>query len=54
MSRCGEWALLLVAASGFLIVVASLLPSTGSAVVAHILMACGVFLDQGLNPCLLH
>ena len=31
--------------------------STGSVVVAHGLScpsACGIFLDQGLNPCLLH
>ena len=31
--------------------------SIGSAVVAHRLsrpMACGIFLDQGSNPCLLH
>ena len=31
--------------------------STGSVVVAHELIcssACGIFLDQGLNPCLLH
>ena len=33
------------------------LDGTGSVVVAHRLgcsMACGIFLDQGLNPCLLH
>ena len=33
------------------------LQSTGSVVVAHglsCLVACGIFLDQGLNPCLLH
>ena len=33
------------------------LPSTGSIAMAHELScstACGIFLDQGLNPCLLH
>ena len=39
------------------VVVVSRLQSTGSIVVAHGLscpMACGLFLDQGSNPCLLH
>ena len=39
------------------VVVAPGLKSTGSVVVVHGLscsMACEVFLDQGLNPCLLH
>ena len=38
-------------------VVACWLQSSGSVAVAHWLscpMACGIFLDQGLNPCLLH
>ena len=37
--------------------VACWLQSSGSVAVAHWLscpMACGIFLDQGLNPCLLH
>ena len=40
-----------------LVVVAPGLYSTGSVVVAHGLScsaACGIFLDQGLNPCPLH
>ena len=39
------------------VVVASVLQSTGSKAVAPKLscsMACGILLDQGLNPCLLH
>ena len=52
----------LVVVGRLLIVVASLvvergLSGTGSTVVAHGLscsVACGIFLDQGLNPCLLH
>ena len=39
------------------VVVARGLQSTGSVVVAHQLscsVACGIFLDQGLNPCPLH
>ena len=48
LNNCGMWASV-VAAQG--------LQSTGSIVVAHELsccMVCGVFLDQGLNPCFLH
>ena len=68
-SSCGELGLLFVMMLSFLIVVASLiaehrfwvcglqyLQHTGSAVVAHGLswsVACGIFPDQGLNPCLL-
>ena len=51
----------LVVVCGFLIVMASLvaprLQSTGSVLVSRRLSystACGIFLDQGLNPCLLH
>ena len=60
----------LVAASGFLRVVASLavehgfegaqssvVAAAGSVVEAHrpsCPMACGIFVDQGLNPCALH
>jgi len=39
------------------VVVAPRLQSIGSVVVAHGLscsVACGIFLDQGLNPCPLH
>ena len=46
-----------LAAAGGLSVVAPRLQSTGSIVVAQGLrcsLACGVFPDQGLNPCLLH
>jgi len=66
-SSCDERGLLCVAVSGLLIVVASLLQSTGFrahglqelqhkglVVVAHGLscsVACGIFSDQGLNPC---
>ena len=61
-SSCGERELLFVAVRRLLIVVASLaaehgLQSTGSVVVAHRLScstACGIFLDQGSNPCPLH
>ena len=62
--RCGAWA---SHCSGFSscgaqvlgvgsVVVVPGLQSTGSVVVAHGLsfpMACRIFLDQGLNPCLL-
>ena len=61
-SSCGERGLLFVAVRGLLIVVASLvaehgLRSAGSVVVAHGLScsaACGIFPDQGSNPCPLH
>ena len=68
-SSGGEWGLLSAAVRGLLIVVAFLvehrlrvcrlqyLQHEGSAVVAHGLrcsVSCGIFLDQGLNPCLLH
>ena len=52
-SRCGAWALGLRAS----VVVAHGLQSAGSVVVAHGLncsVACGNFLDHGLNPCPLH
>ena len=56
------WGLSLVAAKGVSPVVAPPVAqqdlwSTGSVVVAHrlnCLTACGIFLDQGLNPCSLH
>ena len=61
-SSCGEWGLLFVAVHGLLIVVASCcgawdLRTRASVVVAHGLSgsaACGIFLDQGLNPYPLH
>ena len=61
-SRCGEQRLLFVVVRRRLIVVASLVAEHGlrnmaSGVVAHGFscpMACGIFLDQGLNPYPLH
>ena len=51
VAECGLWG---TPAS---VVVAHGLQSTGSVVVAHRLSCstvCGIFLDQGSNPCLLH
>ena len=69
-SSCGEWGLLFVAVHGLLVAVASLavvhglqalrlqqLQHAGSVGVAHGLScsaACGIFPDQGSNPCPLH
>ena len=61
-SRCSEWGLLFAAVRGLLIAVAFLvtdhgLQSTALVVVVHGLScfaACGIFLDQGSNPCSLH
>ena len=62
-SSCGEWGLLFVAVRGLLIAVASLVAEHGLSarrllvVVAHRLGcsgACGIFPDQGSNPCPLH
>jgi len=61
-SSCGEWGLLLVAVCGLVVVVASLvvdqsLGTQASTVVVHRLSCsatCGIFWEQGLNPCLLH
>ena len=69
-SSCRERGLLFVAVHGLLIAVASLVAEhglqacglqqlwhMGSVVVAHGLCcsaACGIFLDQGSNPCSLH
>ena len=61
-SSCGKQGPLFIAVRGPLTVVASLLGSTGSrrtgsVVVAHgpsCSTACGIFPDQGLNPCPLH
>lgn len=62
-SSCGESGLLVIAAQGLLVVVASLVAERGvwniwtSVVVVHRLsfpMACGIFPDQGLKPCPLH
>ena len=52
-SCCGAWVL---GHTGSAVTFLGL-ESTGSIVVAHKLScseACGIFLDQGLNPCLLH
>ena len=59
---CGEWGLLFVAVRELLIVVASCcgawaLGAWASVVVARELscpVACGIFPDQGSNPCPLH
>ena len=62
-SSCGEGGLLFIAVGGLLIAVASPVggawaPGTrASVVVAHGLscsVACGIFPDQGSNPCPLH
>ena len=61
-SSCGKWGILSSAVSRLLIVEVLLVvghgfQSTGSIVVVHGLSyseACGIFSDQGLNPCLLH
>ena len=61
-SSCSEWGPLFIAARGPLTIAASLVGSTGSrragsVVVAHgrsCSAACGIFPDQGLNPCPLH
>ena len=61
-SSCGEWGPLFIAVRGPLTIEASLLRSTGSrragsAIVAHgpsCPAACGIFPDQGSNPCPLH
>ena len=55
--HCWAWGVLCVAVHGVLTEVVSLVMSTGSTVVGHRLScskACGIFPDQGLNPCLLH
>ena len=62
LSSCGEWGPLFIAVRGPLTIEASLLRSTGSrcagsAIVAHgpsCPAACGIFPDQGSNPCPLH
>ena len=61
-SSCGEWGPLFIVVRGPLTVVASPFASTGSrragsVAVAHRLScsaACGIFPDQGSNPCPLH
>ena len=61
-SSCGERGLLFTAVSGFSLQWLLLLQSmgsrhAGSVVVVHGLScsaACGIFLDQGSNPCPLH
>ena len=54
-SSCGKWGPLFIAVRGPLTVAASL--AAGSAIVAHgpsRSAACGIFPDQGSNPCPLH
>ena len=61
-SSCGNWGPLFIVVRGPLTIPASLVGSTGSrragsVVVAHGLScsaACGIFPDQGSNPCSLH
>ena len=61
-SSCGKWGPLFIMVRGALTIAASLvaehrLQSTGSVVVAHgpsCSAACGIFPDQGSNPCPLH
>ena len=61
-SSCGDWGPLFIAVRGPLTAAALLLQSTssrcaGSVVVAHgpnCSAACGIFPDQGSNPCPLH
>ena len=61
-SSCGEWGLLFVGMHGFLIAATSLIAEHGlgtraSVVLVHGLScsrSCGIFPDQGSNPCPLH
>ena len=56
-SSCGKRGPLFIAVRGPLTIAASLVGSTGSVVVAHgpsCSTVCGIFPDQGLNPCPLH
>ena len=58
-SSCGDWGYTLILAHRLLIVVGisckTWAPGAwASVVVVHGLVACGIFPDQGLNPCLLH
>ena len=61
-SSCSKWGPLFIAVHGPLIIAASLVGSTGSrragsVIVAHrpsCSVACGIFPDQGSNPCPLH
>ena len=61
-SSCGKWGPLFITMHGPLTIAASLveehrLQSAGSVVVAHgpsRSAACGIFPDQGSNPCPLH
>ena len=59
LSSCGEQGLSLAVVLGLLVVAS--LESTGSRVMALVVVhrlswhaACGIFLEQGLNPCPLH
>ena len=61
-SSCGKWGPVFIAVRGPLTIAAVLLRSTGSkragsVIVAHgpsCSVACGIFPDQGSNPCSLH
>ena len=65
-SSCGKWGPLFIAVRGPLSITASLVAehrlqtrrlSAGSVIVAHgpsCSVACGIFPDQGSNPCPLH
>ena len=62
-SSCGKWGPLFIAVHGTLTIVASLVAEhrvqtrAGSVIVAHepsCSTACGIFPDQGSNPCPLH
>ena len=59
-SSCGKWGPLFIAVRGPLTIAASLVAEhrcAGSVVVAHgpsCSAACGIFPDQGSNPCPLH
>ena len=56
-SSCGEWGPLFIAARGPLLLRGTGSRGAGSVVVAHgpsCSVACGIFPDQGSNPCPLH
>ena len=61
-SSCGKWGPLFIMVRGPLIIAASLVGSTGSRCAGSVIVAqgpscsaaCGIFPDQGSNPCPLH
>ena len=61
-SSCGKWGPLFIAVRGPLTITASLVGSTGSRRAGSVIVdhgpscsaACGIFPDQGSNPCPLH